>query len=219
LRKTPFVCAIALALSARAHASFAVPPNAPGQYAPRDECSAKPGGAEFLAKLQSAVKARDAKAFADLTSSEIMLDFGGGGGREAVLDMLKPGSKKWRELDRLMVLGCAWDEDNAALVMPWFFNQDMGDTDPFSTNVTLGSAVPMRERPMRSANVRKVLNWQLIHIYEVEVPDPGWAQIAVIDSDWEGYIRLKDLRSPLDYRLRAEKQGGEWRITSFVAGE
>jgi hypothetical protein len=53
----------------------------------------------------------------------------------------------------------------------------------------------------------------------VEVPDPGWAQIAVIDSDWEGYIRLKDLRSPLDYRLRAEKQGGEWRITSFVAGE
>ena len=68
----------ALALGASpAAASFAVTPNAPGQYAPRDECSAQPGGAEFLVALKAAVAARDNKAFADLTSAEIVLDFGG----------------------------------------------------------------------------------------------------------------------------------------------
>ncbi len=67
--------------------------------------------------------------------------------------------------------------------------------------------------------VRKVLNWQLIHVYEVEVNDPGYLTVAVIDSNYEGYMRIASLRSQLDYRLRAEKQGGKWLITSFIAGE
>jgi len=209
----------ALLCGTPALASFAVPPNAPGQYAPRDECSAQQGGAPFLAALKAAVAARDARAFADLTSPDIILDFGGGGGREAVLDMLKPGSDKWKELDKILPLGCAWDEDNSALVLPWFFNQDLGDADPYSTMVTLGSEVPLLTRPSRRGRVRKVLNWQLIHVYEVEVDDPGYLTVAVIDSDYEGYIRAAKVRSQLDYRLRAEKQGGKWLITSFIAGD
>lgn len=212
-------CGVALAAAAPAMASFAVPPNAPGQYAPRDECSAQEGGAQFLAALKAAIKARDAKAFADLTLPDVVLDFGGGGGREAVLEMLGQGSAKWKELDKIMALGCAWDEDNSALVLPWFFNQDLGDADPFSTMVTLGSEVPLMSRPSRRGRVQKVLNWQLIHVYEVEVDDPGYRTVAVIDSNYEGYMRIASLRSQLDYRLRAEKSGGKWLITAFVAGE
>lgn len=205
--------------AAPASASFAVPPNAPGQYAPRDECSARDGGGEFLAALKSAVARRDAEAFADLTSPEIFLDFGGGGGREAVLDMFRGGSDKWKELDRIMPLGCAWDDDNSALVLPWFFNQDLGDADPFSTMVTLGSEVPLLSRPSRRGRTVKVLNWQLIHVYEVEVDDPGFRTVAVIDSNYEGYLRESSLRSQLDYRLRAEKADGKWLITAFIAGD
>jgi hypothetical protein len=208
-----------LALAVPASASFAVPPNAPGQYAPRDECSDKEGGAAFLAALKSAVARRDAEAFADLTSPDIFLDFGGGGGREAVLDMFRGGSDKWKELEAIMPLGCAWDEDNSALVLPWFFNQDLGDADPFSTMVTLGSEVPLLSRPSRRGRLVKMLNWQLIHVYEVEVDDPGYRTVAVIDSDYEGYVRIAKLRSQLDYRLRAEKQDGKWQITSFIAGD
>jgi hypothetical protein len=211
---------LALSLAASpALASFAVPANAPGQYAPRDECSAREGGAEFLAALKSAVSRRDAEAFADLTSPEVILDFGGGGGREAVLDMFRGGSEKWKELDKILPLGCAWDEDNSALVMPWFFNQDLGDADPYSTMVTLGSEVPLLSRPSRRGRVVKMLNWQLIHVYEVEVDDPGYRTVAVIDSNYEGHVRIAKLRSQLDYRLRAEKQGGKWLITSFIAGD
>jgi hypothetical protein len=211
---------LALSLAASpALASFAVPPNAPGQYAPRDECSAQEGGVEFLAALKSAVSRRDAEAFADLTSPEIFLDFGGGGGREAVLEMLGRDSEKWKELDKILPLGCAWDGDNSALVLPWFFNQDLGDADPYSTMVTLGSDVPLMTRPSRRGRVQKVLNWQLIHVYEVEVDDPGYRTVAVIDSNYEGYIRIAKLRAQLDYRLRAEKQGGRWLITSFIAGD
>ena len=214
------LAAIAFVLTATpALASFAVPPNQPGQYAPRDECSARDGGSAFLSSLKAAVAARDAKAFAELTSPDVVLDFGGGDGHEAVLEMLKPGSEKWKELDKIMALGCAWDEDNSALVMPWFFNQDLGDADPYSTMVTLGSEVPLMTRPSRRGRVRKVLNWQLIHVYEVEVDDPGYRTVALIDSNYEGYVRIAKLRSQLDYRLRAEKSGGKWSITSFIAGE
>lgn len=218
-RLSSVIAALALVPFQPALASFAVPPNGPGQYAPRDECSAQDGGAQFLASLKAAVKARDARAVAALSSPDVILDFGGGGGQEAVRERLGKGSKLWRELDKLLALGCAWDEDNGALVLPWFFAQDLGDADPFSTHVILGSAVPLREIPQRSAKVRKVLNWQLVHIYEVEVSDPGFAPVAVIDSEWEGHVRLKDLRSQLDYRVRAEKEGGQWRIKSFLAGE
>lgn len=205
--------------STPASASFAVPPNKPGQYAPRDECSAQDGAAEFLAALRAAVSARDPEAFAALTSPDIFLDFGGGGGHEAVVDMLKRGSGKWRELDKILQLGCAWDNDNSALVLPWFFNQDLGDADPFSVKVTLGSEVPLLTRPSRRGRVQKVLNWQLVNVYEVEVDDPGYLSVAVLDSNYEGYVRADKLRSSLDYRLRVEKQGGKWLVTSFVAGE
>lgn len=213
------VALMALFAAPPAQASFEVPPNAPGQYAPRDECSAQDGGAQFLASLKAAVAARDAKAFAALTSPEIVLDFGGGGGHEALIEMLGPGSTKWRELDKILPLGCAFDDDNTALVLPWFFNQSLGDADPFSTMVALGSKVPLMTRPSRRGRVRKVLNWQLIHVYEVEVDDPGYRTVAVIDSNYEGYMRIARLRSQLDYRLRAEKSDGRWLITSFVAGD
>jgi hypothetical protein len=213
------MAALALTSGSPAFASFAVPPNAPGQYAPRDECSALPEAASFLASFKAAVTARDANAFAALTSPDIMLDFGGGGGREAVRELLAPGSRHWTELDRIMALGCAFDEDNGALVLPWFFAQDIGDADPFSTNVTLGSAVPLRVRPSRSAKVRARLNWQLIHVYEVEVSDPGFVTVAVIGSGFEGYVEEKKLRSQLDYRIRVEKVGGEWLVMSFLAGD
>jgi hypothetical protein len=208
-----------LALAAPASASFAVPPNAPGHYAPRDECAAVPAAAPFLGSLKSAVTARDANAIADLASPDILLDFGGGGGREAVLERFGAGSSLWHELEAIMVLGCAFDEENGALVMPWFFAQDLGDADPFSTMVTLGSAVPLRARPSRTAGVRTRLNWQLVHIYEVEVDDPGYRTVAVIGSDREGYIEERKLRSQLDYRLKAERRDGEWRITAITAGD
>ena len=65
-------------------------------------------------------------------------------------------------------------------------------------------------RPSRRGRVQKVLNWQLIHVYEVEVDDPGYRTVAVIDSNYEGYVRASpSLRSQLDYRLRAEKSMAE----------
>ena len=214
------VCALTGLLPASpALASFQVPPNAPGQYAPRDECADIAGTAPFLAALRSSVKKRDAGAVAALASPDIFLDFGSGGGKEEVRARLGPGSRLWRELDRLMALGCAVDAQTGALVMPWFFAQDLGDADPYSTAVTLGPAVALRTRPSRAAKVRARLNWQLIHIYETEVSDPGFVTAAVIGGGREGYIEEAKLRTQLDYRLRVEKIGAKWLLTAFLAGD
>ena len=199
-------------------ASFAVPPNKPGQYTPRDECSAQPGGAQFLAMLKDAVAARDAVSLALLSSPEIMLDLGGGQGRDELQRRLLPQSDLWPELDRILALGCAWDEDNQALVLPWFFNQDLGDSDPYGTTVTLGK-VPLRKEQAPNSAVRATLDWQLVFIGESKDIGSPLVPVSVIDSDLEGYAELEKLRSQLDYRIRAENRDGKWLITAFVAGE
>jgi hypothetical protein len=211
--------ALALLVAAPARASFAVPPNPPGHYAPRDECSALPGAAPFLAALRSAVQQRDAKALGAMASAQVQLNLGTSPGQQGLREQLASDPALWAELDRLMLLGCAFDEDNGALVMPWFFAQDLGDADPYSTVLALGPSLPLRTRPSRKASVRSRINWQLIHIFEGEQTPPGFASVAVIDSKRRGYMETVHLRSPLDYRLLAQKQDGVWRITYLVAGD
>ena len=196
-----------------------MPPNAPGQYAPRDECSAQPGGAEFLARLKDAAKARDAVSLALLASPKVMLDFGGGSGRDEMVRRFVPGSDLWQELDKALALGCAFDKDNSALVVPWFFAQDLGDSDPFGTSVTLGKAVPLYKAGSAKSAVLKQLNWQLVVNRDTDEIGSPFIPVAVIDSDLVGYVEMERLRSPLAYRLRAEKVDGKWQIASFLAGE
>jgi hypothetical protein len=185
-------------LSAPAHASFAVPPNAPGQYKPRDDCAAIADATPFLAKVKFAVAARDVEAFAALASPEILLDFGGGSGRDELRRRFAPGSKMWAELDKIMALGCAIGEDTGALVIPWFFAQDLGDADPFSTVVALSSSVPLLAKPVRTARIRKILNWQLVALHEGISTPPGYAAASVIDSDWSGYVQTDRFRAQID---------------------
>ncbi len=202
-----------------AHASFAVPPNKPGQYAPRDECSARPAGSQFLAKLKDAVTARDAVSVALLSAPDIKLDLGGGEGRDELVRRLLPESDLWSELDKILELGCAWDEDNEALVLPWFFNQDLSDSDPYSTTVALGSAVPLHKSSTPGAPAHALLDWQLVVVCETDEIGSPLIPVAVIDSELEGYIELEKLRSQLDYRVRAENRDGRWKITAFIAGD
>ena len=82
----------------------------------------------------------------------------------------------------------------------------------------LGKAA-LRGQPSRRSSVRTSLHWQLVVIREGIRTPKGWVAVAVIDSNWNGYMETSTLRSPLDYRLRVEKVVGEWRIVSFIAGE
>src|SRR5688500_15717313 len=83
-------------------------PLAKGEWAPRDDCGQVEGAGAFRERLAAAVEARDAEALVALAASDILLDFGGGSGTAELRARLEDASfDLWDELDALLALGCA----------------------------------------------------------------------------------------------------------------
>jgi hypothetical protein len=206
--------------SAPAQASFAVPPNQPGAFAPRDECAGLPGAAAFLASLRSAAARRDAAALAALADKDIGLDYGGGSGRAELRKRLAgaDGSALWGELDAILTLGCVANAQGE-ITLPWFFAQELGDVDPFEVMLAAGPRVPLYQGAKAKGRRAGWLNWQLV-MPQVSPPAPrGYRRVQVIGSRRAGLVEERQLRSPIAYRLLANRSSGEWRIVMFVAGD
>ncbi len=207
----------ALAMADIARGGLTVPPNAPGQYAPKDECGAVPDAAQFRNMLADAVYRRDAAAIVALASPDIELDYGGGAGREELRRRLSSKrAELWLALDDLMRLGCAVHD--GTLILPWFFDQDMGDADPYDVWLVKGAAVPLLERPDAGGRAVRSLSWQIVSVAGND-PDAPLQQVRVIGGADTGYVETASLRSLIDYRLLAERSGDGWRITAFIAGD
>jgi len=208
------------AMASPASAGFTVPPNMPGAFAPRDECSRLPGAASLIAALRDAVARRDAKALAVLASDDVMLDYGGGAGKAELLKRLsgREGRTLWRELDAVLALGCARFEDGD-IVMPWIFAQDLGDVDPYEAMLATGADVPLFRKPgLKGAPIAR-LNWQMV-VNQPGVKTPkGVMRVSVIGSPLEGYAPAARLRSVIGYRLIAARKNGAWKISAFIAGD
>ena len=215
-----------------AWAGFTIPPNRPGDFAPRDECAGLPGAAPFLDELRGAIGARDAGALVRLAADDVMLDFGGGAGREELRRRLSgaDGGLLWQELQSLAGLGCApgapggeepggEEPGGEELVLPWLFAQDLGDVDPYDALLATGPAVPLYTRAGARGRRAGSLNWQLV-VALVDPPAPaGYTRVKVINTRREGLVRSAQVRSVIGYRLVAANHGGKWTITAIVAGD
>jgi hypothetical protein len=206
--------------SVPAMAGFSVPPNRPGAFAPRDECSSIPGAVEFLAALRSAAARRDTAALLALASKDVRLDFGGGAGRAELRKRLSgtDGAALWDELDAILQLGCAAN-GQGELTLPWFFAQDLGDVDPFDVMLATGPRVPLYRAAKARGRRAAWLNWQLVMPQASPAAPRGFRRVLVIGSRLSGLVEERHLRSPIDYRLMANRSAGEWRIDMFVAGD
>ena len=209
----------ALVLALPVHAAPAKIANPPGRYAPRDECGRVPGAAAFRAQLARAVARRDAAGLAAMAAPQVQLDFGGGSGRALLRQRLagREGAELWRALDRMLPLGCAFHR--GSLILPWFFNQDLGDLDPFSVMLVTGANVPLLASANSRARVLGTLNWQLVEQPGNAVEGARFVRVVVVGTGRRGYVEASRLRSPVDYRLIAERRRGGWQIATFIAGD
>lgn len=209
--------ALLVAAAVSAVANAAAPPVSTGRFAPLQTCDRLPGAAAFRAALGSAVRRQDGAALAALASPHIRLDFGEGGGTAELRRRLAgaDGRKLWRELDRILPLGCAVQERN--LVMPSLFAHDFGDTDPFGVMLVTGARVPLLAGPNAAALPLRLLSW--IMVAPVSGDDFGKPFRRVRLGGQTGYVETAKLRSALDYRLVVSRTRGSWKIEAFVAGD
>ena len=192
-------------------------PFAKGRFAPRDECGTLEGAPDFLNRLAEAVRLRDSNAVAALAADDIHLDFGGGAGAAEFKKRLNgPGGELWKALDTLLTLGCAAN-DQGGLTIPWVFDQDIGDADPYLSMLVMGENEPVHETASRSSKEIGSVSWDLVESADYQ-PDRPMQQVKLADGK-TGYIATDKLRSIIDYRLLASSRNGKWSITSFIAGD
>lgn len=186
-------------------------------YPPRDECAKLPGFAEFRDKLFAAAKAKDVEALAALADPKINLDFGGGAGTDELRKRLSdPKVRLWDEIAALSGLGCA--VDGGIATMPAIFSRVPEDVDAATTMLVTGTDVPMRAKPERTAETVRTLDWALVSLAKGFDPGATYTEVTAADGS-RGHVLTAKLRSLLDYRLIAERQGEDWKITALIAGD
>jgi hypothetical protein len=187
-----------------------------GKYAPRDDCGKIEGAGVFRQRLALAVKARDAEGVAVLAADDVKLDFGGGAGRtELIAHLDNPDGKLWAELDRLLKLGCA-KNDQGGITLPWYFEQDI-PLDPYKAMIVTGEEVPLLLGPDPQSQKLGTVDWDAVELMDGLKTEQPFQHVKF--GDKEGYVDTARLRSVIDYRLSASSRNGRWRITSFVAGD
>jgi len=204
-------------------AQDAVAPNpaptvfAKGRFAPRDECGTLEGAPDFRNRLAEAVRLRDANAVVALAADDIQLDFGGGAGAAEFRKRLnEPGGDLWKELDALLTLGCSAN-DQGGLTIPWIFDQDIGDADPYSSMLVMGEDEPVHETASPFSKEIGKVSWDLVETVDY-LPDNPMQEVTLADGK-TGFIATDKLRAVIDYRLLASSRNGKWSITSFIAGD
>src|SRR5690606_29358006 len=168
-------------------------PLAKGKWAPRDTCTEVEGSAEFRQRLAAAVHARDDDALVALAAEDIRLDFGDGGGKEelrARLDDL--ASNLWEELRTLMSLGCSANAQGG-ITIPWYFDQDLGNADPFQTMIVTGENIPVHERALATSPRVASISWDLVTLAG-PLTDGRYQRVELADGTI-GYIARSQLRS------------------------
>jgi Bacterial SH3 domain len=190
-------------------------------YPPRDECLHIDGYFEMRQDFEGIVKRRDAKAFLAMVSPAISWSFGADGGKDGFSKNWKLETGKaspiWKELDRIVRLGCISQGEGTA-AMPHMFGQDHGIGEAGgSAALVLGPAVNMRAQPTTaSASLRKI-NWEVVEVIGVSGA-PLWSHIKTADGK-TGHIRNDYLRGFLDYRIGFERKEKGWVISYFIAGD
>ncbi|MBD3730442.1 MAG: SH3 domain-containing protein [Sphingomonadales bacterium] len=191
------------------------------RYPPRDACAKVEGARDFRRALTTAVANRDAAMLAQLASPDILLDFGGGSGRETLVERLDdPHYRLWRELDALLLLGCApaSGEDAQGIALPWYWGQRIDEVDAMEGMLATGGAVALRAAPSDDAELLGSLAWDAVALAGPWEPDAPFLKVKVPGGK-VGYVRQDQLRSLVDYRLLAAPVDGKWQITALVAGD
>ena len=190
----------------------------PDRLPPIDQCSSDTSFRRFRSELVNAVAHRDVKGLLKLVDEDVQIDFGGGSGRKAFVAAWKldrPGqSELWNELRTLLRLGCI--KGQGGYLMPSLFDQ-LGDVDTLETYVAIVPAMSLRSAARAHAPVIARLHWDILKLEEVS-DDQMWARVSKRKGR-RGYVRLDQIRNPLDYRLLVAKTRGAWRISALVAGD
>lgn len=198
-------------------------PPAPPQaiLPPRDVCAQDASFVRFRADLLDILVRRDRERLLAVIAPDIHFSFGGEAGRTAFIrawDLDRPlHSGLWHELAGVLMLGCA--VENGAMVAPYAFS-NWPEVDGVGASFLVYPGARLHRAADATSPVIAELAWQMVQDATPEgAPrDRAWRRVRLPDGR-VGFVRAEQLRVDIDYRARFERRAGQWRLTSFVAGD
>jgi hypothetical protein len=191
----------------------------PGRLPPVEQCSGDRGFVQFRNRLKQVVARKDRAALLAMLAPDVMIDFGGGAGREEFarrwsFDPNEYGNV-WTQLQTMLKLGCTSAE--GASLIPSLSEQlnDHGADEVFELRLVLPGAKLYRESG-NEHTAAPIAAWSLATA--VESAGDLWTRIRLADGR-EGLVSDDVLYEPLGYRMVVQKRSGRWMITVFVAGD
>lgn len=193
---------------------------------PEDGAARDPSFVVFRAQLLEAAQARDTSFVLSVLDPDVRVNFGAENGVEGFRQMwlrgLRPGGENlWTTLTRALALGSTYaraEDGTPTATTPYVFGAWPDTLDAFRHEAVVGERVRVRSAPSLDAETLATLSYYVVPtVYEPGL-DPAWRRITLADGR-TGYVAAAYLRSPIDYRLGFVKEGGDWRIRFFVAGD
>lgn len=194
-----------------------------GTLLPVDEGERDPGFATFRNALLAAAAAQDTAAILAVTHPDIRVSFGADNGIAAFRGKWFSGAPDrdfFVELRAVLELGGTFRGDSQ-FVAPYVFALWPEHLDGFTHVAVTDADVSVRAAPLDDAAVLHTVSYAIFPLDDRHELADALSDWTVIDrgQDTPGFIATPDVRSPLHYRAFFQRQGGEWRMNLFIAGD
>ncbi|MEY8098296.1 SH3 domain-containing protein [Falsihalocynthiibacter sp. S25ZX9] len=202
---------------------------------PVDEGASNQSFSSFRSDLLQAIERRDADYVVSQASSEIELSFGGASGHEDFRKLLTVGpnnlaedyrhlapqmrAEYWANLETTLRLGGRFQEGGDVFVAPYTWSVDLPEyADPFETYFVTGDGVALRGGPSKSGEVISRLSYDIVTMMDLGEVSAPYLKIRLND-DTTGFAHSDYLRSSVGYRAFFTSENGQWKMTTFIAGD
>lgn len=201
-----------------------------------------PSAHAFDARLRAIAAARDLEGFMALLADDVLVSFGGNGGKAEFAEHWQLSTEAgrrlfWDALDRLLARG-GWNEaggdgnegDNDGepypqrLTWPWFFAAWPGDADAENAFIA-NEDTPLRAAPHDTAPVLARLPRAGVLHGRIEEGEEwpewvgyGWLEV-IAPGGGLGFVAQADIVPLLETRMIAVETDKGWTIEALVAGD
>lgn len=190
---------------------------------PVDDAAKDPAFFVFRARLQRALTEHDAGHVISILSPKVLNSFGGDGGIEEFKEMWKigePESELWATLGQILALGGKFNADGS-FEAPYVSAAWPDDLDGFEYGAIIGDNVRVREKPDRDAAVIGRLSFEIVRVTEMSAgqeEQAEWAKVELADGR-AGYVSAQFIEYVVGWRAFFQKENGQWKLTTLVAGD
>lgn len=193
---------------------------------PWDEAPKDISFVAFRKKLQTIIAHKDVAGLSKCLARDIRNNFGGGTGLADFNHAWKPRdphSAVWATLSAALKLGGNFDS-KTTFSAPYVFSAWPNDVDGFNYVAVVSPAAALRAAPRADAKLVRTLDYDILEV----VQSQSMPQHEAGPDDWDevkdakgnhGFVLVKDVRSPIDFRILFEKRKGKWQIAAFVSGD